>query len=253
MLDSQLFVLDQNKLRNYEKLYVVGDLHGDIEALRRIMNKIGTKNRPFIDDKNFAIFLGDYVDGGPNGIEVVNFMNYLVDLPNVVALRGNHEDKPCDLLQEIKKLENYETYFSKTFNPFRNRLYLAAIIPDEILFVHGGIYRGMTLYDLASPSKHATEKVIWSDPTDDTDGEVYNDDRGHDVKFGRRVTDDICDRLNVKKIIRGHDRIKSAHIPFYEHDGRVITMTSNGLNGGTPYILSLDPKNLSYITPMYLG
>jgi serine/threonine protein phosphatase 1 len=73
-------------------IYAVGDIHGCYDKLRAVVAKIKTHAgaNPYR-----VIFLGDYVDRGPDSRTVVNFVRYLVtdqSTPGIWrALKGNHE------------------------------------------------------------------------------------------------------------------------------------------------------------------
>jgi serine/threonine protein phosphatase 1 len=70
--------------------FVIGDIHGDLVALRTLLQRL-----PDADASDSMIFLGDYIDRGPDSAAVVEFLRY--QLPQLtraklVFLRGNHED-----------------------------------------------------------------------------------------------------------------------------------------------------------------
>ena len=65
--------------------FVIGDIHGCSKALRTLIEYID----PQSDDE--LIFLGDYVDRGPNSKGVIDQLIELRENCRVVALRGNHE------------------------------------------------------------------------------------------------------------------------------------------------------------------
>ncbi len=72
------------------RTFAIGDIHGDLEALRRMLKKL-----PELDAKDTLVFVGDYVDRGPQSRQVIDFLRK--DLPRstkakLVLLRGNHED-----------------------------------------------------------------------------------------------------------------------------------------------------------------
>lgn len=71
------------------RTFAIGDLHGDLEALRALVAKL-----PPIAEEDTIVFLGDYVDRGPCSREVVELVRALDrDVRcQVVCLRGNHED-----------------------------------------------------------------------------------------------------------------------------------------------------------------
>src|SRR5262245_6898455 len=71
------------------RTFVVGDIHGDLVALRSLMAKL-----PEPAPGDTLVFLGDYLDRGPDSagvIEAVRRMQHHAPC-KVVALRGNHED-----------------------------------------------------------------------------------------------------------------------------------------------------------------
>ena len=63
--------------------YIIGDIHGCLEPLQRLMERVS----PASEDE--VVFVGDYIDRGPNSREVVD---YLLHCPHrCVFLMGNHE------------------------------------------------------------------------------------------------------------------------------------------------------------------
>jgi serine/threonine protein phosphatase 1 len=72
------------------RTFAVGDIHGDLEALLRVIGKL-----PTLDDKDTLIFLGDYMDRGMQSAQVIDFLRKRLPTQTkarVVTLRGNHED-----------------------------------------------------------------------------------------------------------------------------------------------------------------
>ena len=65
--------------------YVIGDIHGCSKALRTLIECID----PQPDDQ--VIFLGDYVDRGPDSRGVVDLVLDLQQRCQVIPIRGNHE------------------------------------------------------------------------------------------------------------------------------------------------------------------
>ena len=74
------------------RVYAIGDVHGRADLLERLYGLIAAdlKARPI--DKVMEVFLGDYVDRGPNSRDVIDWM---LSGPRVahkrICLRGNHE------------------------------------------------------------------------------------------------------------------------------------------------------------------
>ncbi|HEW91733.1 MAG TPA: serine/threonine protein phosphatase [Thermotogaceae bacterium] len=74
--------------------YVIGDIHGCFKSLRNLIDILPLKS----DDK--LIFLGDYIDRGPNSKEVVEFLIQLSKSYECVFIRGNHEQMLLDSFKE---------------------------------------------------------------------------------------------------------------------------------------------------------
>lgn len=71
------------------QIYAISDVHGHFEALERALEKID------LSGNNRLIFLGDYIDGGPESGQVLRRVFELQKThgpKKVVALRGNHEE-----------------------------------------------------------------------------------------------------------------------------------------------------------------
>ncbi len=72
-------------------IYVIGDIHGCLDPLRRLMAQL----RPSEADE--VIFLGDYVDRGPDSRGVIEYL--LTLRGRYTFLMGNHERMFLDFLQ----------------------------------------------------------------------------------------------------------------------------------------------------------
>lgn len=70
--------------------YAVGDVHGCLDKLKSL---IAACRQHAGDDEMMLVFLGDYIDRGPESAGVVRLMLSLqADAPqHVIALKGNHE------------------------------------------------------------------------------------------------------------------------------------------------------------------
>ena len=72
-------------MMNYRRVLAIGDIHGRYDRLSSVFNKIN------FSSKDFLILLGDYVDRGNENLHCLQWAMRISKLPNVVALRGNHE------------------------------------------------------------------------------------------------------------------------------------------------------------------
>ena len=82
-----------------DEFYIRGDLHGDIFSLlaqleKMIADRVMDDNFRIIPDNVWVLFLGDYVDRGLYGCEVLYTMLRLslANPDRVIFVRGNHED-----------------------------------------------------------------------------------------------------------------------------------------------------------------
>ena len=77
-------------------LYAIGDIHGSLESLERLLEKIN----PDLP-KDRLVFVGDYIDRGPQSKAVVDYIIRLQNLAppgQIVCLKGNHEAMFLDFL-----------------------------------------------------------------------------------------------------------------------------------------------------------
>lgn len=96
------------------KRYVVGDIHGCYEQLKQLLVKIKADAG---DSEYRIIFVGDYVDRGPNSAGVIRLVRSLQEQGHY-CIMGNHEDM---------LLMGEYTYARETFDSFPDR-----IIPEDV-------------------------------------------------------------------------------------------------------------------------
>jgi len=83
-------------------VYVVGDLHGRSDLLERMLTKIDAHVGAVAARDPHVIFVGDYIDMGPDSARVLDRVRELqTDFPrNVTCLMGNHERMMLDFLDD---------------------------------------------------------------------------------------------------------------------------------------------------------
>src|SRR5579872_41665 len=181
-------IIDSNNFQAFiEKIIVPtnsiiaihGDIHGDVHSLNKFIETFVDlgfldKDNPFkIKNKNFYIlFLGDYVDRGWYGSEVIYAVLRLKNEnpDNVFMVRGNHED--IDLNCRYGFVGEIQSKFSskillEKLNNFYNCLplaiYLGSGIENNYNFIqccHGGIEIGFNPKKLLETSNLHTGIVI---------------------------------------------------------------------------------------------
>lgn len=235
-----------------DKLIVWGDIHGSLDSLNALKN---IENSPIFDGVN--VFLGDYADRGKYGIEVISKVNDLIsDYPDkYIGLMGNHESyvdeygshmSSFDLGSQVELRLNlpWIKYYAKTFGPFKEKLYSAAIaeIGDKkYLLVHGGVCKEIRSIEDIESGKY-DDDIFWNDPMDGI-GQHFNF-RGKGKMFGNNITDCVCESLGIEAIIRSHDPALSKNNPGTMHNGKIINISSTSEYRGKPYVLAIDGKEM---------
>ena len=209
---------------------IVGDLHGHILDLFRIMKKFG----PPPTCK--YLFLGDIVDRGEFSVETVTLIFLLKVLfpKDVYIIRGNHEfPEMChncgfyDELHDLYPSYNIERQFYLAFS----NMPIAALIRNKILCLHGGI--GPTLTDLnaianiprpLNDSSHEPVcSIVWSDPNNTITG-YSPSSRGSGHYFGQDVFLRFLQQNSLELLVRGHQCVdKGIDMQF---NRRLVTVFS---------------------------
>ena len=78
---------------NTKQLDFIGDVHGHFNALESLLIKMGyeKKNRVYAHSERYPVFLGDYIDRGPNIKEVLHLVRSMQENGSAIAIMGNHE------------------------------------------------------------------------------------------------------------------------------------------------------------------
>jgi len=86
--------LDPPSLGSGRRAYAIGDIHGRLDLLRQLVDRVAAddlKRGPV--DRTDIILLGDYIDRGPESAGVIDFVMRLRDWwPDSTCLQGNHEE-----------------------------------------------------------------------------------------------------------------------------------------------------------------
>jgi serine/threonine protein phosphatase 1 len=84
------------------RCYAVGDIHGRLDLLARLLDRVRADRRAAGAEPAKLVFLGDYVDRGPDSAGVLDLLADLAASPEPglrpVFLKGNHEDLMLDFL-----------------------------------------------------------------------------------------------------------------------------------------------------------
>ncbi|KAI6173236.1 Serine/threonine-protein phosphatase [Aphelenchoides besseyi] len=194
---------------------IVGDIHGQFFDLQRIFMSMG------LPGSQRFLFLGDYVDRGPNSVECIALLLALkLAAPQrIFLLRGNHESEYVnrtygfwdELARRFKIGIAMKLY--KDFNNIFTHLPLAALVRGRILCMHGGLSpRLHSLNDIRNIRLPIVEPIpgtlaqdlLWSDPALNVQGFEHNRLREVSVVFGEDVVVKACKKMSLDFIVRAH-------------------------------------------------
>jgi len=207
----------------FERVVFVGDTHGDLEASERVISrylKPGTK----------LVFLGDYVDRGPESRENLLFLleQKLAHPRDLILLMGNHEGwgfaqfTPADFWLGLSPEEEraYATTLAK--------LPLAVTAPNGVIALHGALpdVPSLEKIDEIEPGSEQWRQITWGDWADlpgDSLGWLWSRPR-----FGRGYFERLMARFGKSLLIRSHQ----PDAPERLFEGRCLTIFTSSAYGG---------------------
>lgn len=145
--------------------YCISDIHGCLEEFKEMILRIGLKKTDRL------ILLGDYIDRGAQGVEVVRLIHHLQEQGyDVVVLRGNHEEMMLEIVRGYATMGELEqdmvtytvamrngmlptlgAYYGEMAEEEREwfRGYLEGMVTtyedEEYIYVHAGVKPGVPL------------------------------------------------------------------------------------------------------------
>lgn len=155
-----------------EKIFAIGDIHGCLEKLNLLMSRLS------IDCKNDTlVFIGDYIDRGDLGPEVIDYVIGLQsEYKKVICLMGNHEQMLLNYLEGVDEsmylanggritLHSYGIILSDDLDerknkiPVTHRLFFESLLPyyetGDYIFVHAGLRPGLPL------AEQSMDDLLW--------------------------------------------------------------------------------------------
>ena len=210
-----------------EPAVVVGDLHGDLEAAVKIIDRYLGGHR--------LVFLGDYVDRGGFSLETVSYLLALKLLhpKRVFLLRGNHEsilvNQSYGFYYELARKMGQKAFeLLVRFNEVLSTLPYAALLKPYRLLLHGGIPRTMPSLKRISrlpkkdlvPSDEEAFQLLWNDPSESTES-FEPSDRGEGIYFfGRKPLEDFLRKNRLTGIVRSHEVVEQGYRFSFPTTGR---------------------------------
>ena len=103
-------VTTERRVPDGDRIYAVGDIHGRDDLLAEIAQRIEADLRRGTIDRAVTVFLGDYVDRGPNSFGVIERLAQREWPTEFVALAGNHEDMVEGFLRDEQALNGWRAF-----------------------------------------------------------------------------------------------------------------------------------------------
>uniref|UniRef100_A0A0N5BGU5 Serine/threonine-protein phosphatase n=1 Tax=Strongyloides papillosus TaxID=174720 RepID=A0A0N5BGU5_STREA len=238
---TKIFENENSLLTSPLPCVVYGDIHGQYSDLFRWFQINGW---PY---NTRSVFLGDFVDRGTHGIEVIALLcAFKVKFPkNIYIVRGNHEEEALnkyysfydEVLLRFGKESGEEMY--KAFRKLFSFLPLSVLIGKKILGMHGGLSPKLTslkcIQDIKRPINNFKINtlacdLVWSDPNNASKNSGYLPNFNRDPinsigqLFGKKAIDETFKLLNIDMVIRGH-QVPLKGSSLYS-DGKIMTLFS---------------------------
>ena len=213
-------------------IYAVGDIHGQLDALKELIKKLDLQSTDRI------IFLGDYIDRGPSGIGVIMCINELKSICQVTVLLGNHDLMmldTIDLLSSKKKARKAErSWYMNHGRPTHDNYKQLTIIqqllvldflkdlkPDISVVVTGHKY--VLCHSIPSNLCNAIEDAVWARFQEVDEGIVCT----HGINAEKLV-----EEYSDKTIIHGHTPVATLFVAGH-HNGDKLTPVRYELCGAS--------------------
>ena len=221
-------------LNGYEKVHIIGDIHGSATALKTYFTKYP------ISEKDYYIFCGDYFDRGIENYQTFKFLSELMTNKNMTFLIGNHEDKlykyACDdefkMDYDIKNtIEEFEMNHLKKseirgFIKSLSQLALITFKDKTYLITHGGL----PYIPNKSLDFYSTNSFVYGIDKYETDiDKIYNE-------FMQTANNKIYQ-------VHGHRNFYNNKFNKYEYS---INLEGDIEHGGNLRILTLTNNNYKY-------
>lgn len=118
-------------------LWVIGDIHGMYDPLRRMIDRIRSveyfqaSKRPEEARNTTLIFIGDYIDYGPSSKQVIDLLLEIKKEFRCVFLCGNHEDM---MLQFLKHSDLFDRFGNMWFRGAGGQSTVVSFMPQPEIY-----------------------------------------------------------------------------------------------------------------------
>ncbi|MFW9781187.1 MAG: metallophosphoesterase [Candidatus Heimdallarchaeota archaeon] len=237
LIKDETVILEFN-LDTEDEIYVIGDIHGNLQSLRKmieLINKASPKG---------VIFLGDIVDRGPHQLECLILVLSLkiIEPHKFYLLKGNHETLEMNqyygFFQDFISRFNDKSKFNEVISLYKE-LSLCALINNSVLCLHGGIPEDFSILEKLKKKRYedlekndldeiapAIFQILWNDPKEIESLEFSSSYRGSGIKFfGQKAFDKFMEQNNLQFLIRAHECFPEGYRWFFNR--RLLSIFSS--------------------------
>ncbi|MFX0176512.1 MAG: metallophosphoesterase [Candidatus Hodarchaeota archaeon] len=238
IFQNEYLLMELNLDNPEDEIYVIGDIHGNLQSLEKIIEMINQNNPKYI------VFLGDIVDRGIKQLEclILVLILKILNPTKYYLLKGNHETFEMNQAYGF-----YYEFLDKFKDPdkFKEILSLYQVLPicflinNSILCLHGGIPEDLDILkklrgirplefsdDLAKSIFNGIYQILWNDPKDIDELNFSNSFRGPGIKFfGKVAFDTFMQYNNIKLLIRAHECFSEGYQWFF--NGKLLSIFSS--------------------------
>jgi len=101
---------EKPRLPDGVRIYAIGDVHGCAHLLEQMLTVIDADMARRAPHRAIEVFLGDYIDRGPDSRSTLDILVARSRIRNTVFLQGNHEAYLLEVLRDPSKMPNWLQY-----------------------------------------------------------------------------------------------------------------------------------------------
>jgi serine/threonine protein phosphatase 1 len=102
--------MKQPRLPDGIRIYALGDIHGRADLLKQVFTVIDADIARNPAPRPVEVFLGDYIDRGPDSAHTLDLLLERSLYSETVFLKGNHEAYFLEVLRDPTKLEDWRQF-----------------------------------------------------------------------------------------------------------------------------------------------
>ena len=103
-------IVKQPRLPDGIRVYAFGDIHGRSDLLKKMFTVIDADMERNPASRSIEVFLGDYIDRGPDSAHTLDLLLDRSLYRETVFLKGNHEAFFLEVLRDPSKLEDWRQF-----------------------------------------------------------------------------------------------------------------------------------------------